>query len=368
MSMLDKEKISQRQFTVLVMMFIIGSSILISPSGLALEAKHDAWIAVIFSVAIGLSLVFLYVSLSNRYSNMTLAQYSELIIGKWAGKFLSLLYFFYFFILSALVLRNLGDFLKVYDLPNTPIEAIHILFLLVVVMAIRLRLEAFARATEIFFPVVMIIAFTVILFIAPQSDVTNIQPVLEEGFKPIIRASIPFMGTPLLELVVFLMILPSINQTTGKKMVFLKGYFLGGGLLIIFSILTILVLGDDLTGRKLFPTYDLAKQINVGNFLQRLESLVAVLWFITIFIKTTICFYAMVLCLSQSLNIKDYRILVYPLSMPIIILSLTAYPNTAYFMTVVGSTWPYLALVFGFIFPVVLLIISFIREKTEDMT
>ena len=115
MSMLDKEKISQRQFTVLVMMFIIGSSILISPSGLALEAKHDAWIAVIFSVAIGLSLVFLYVSLSNRYSNMTLAQYSELIIGKWAGKFLSLLYFFYFFILSALVLRNLGDFLKVYD-------------------------------------------------------------------------------------------------------------------------------------------------------------------------------------------------------------------------------------------------------------
>lgn len=365
MYMQEKEKISQRQLTVLVMMFFIGSSILISPSGLAFEAKQDAWLAAILSVCIGLLIVYLYVSLSNRFTLMTLAQYSELVLGKWMGKLVSLLYSIYFFILSSLVLRNLGDFLTIYDLPHTPIETIHILFLLLVVMAVRLRVETFARTAEIFFPFVILIALFVVILIMPQIHLTNMQPVFEGGIKPIIRGSIPLLGTPIFELVVFLLILPAVNRKKGEKTGFLKGYLLGGSIIIIYSMLTILVLGVDISTRKIFPTYVLAKQINVGDFFQRLEAIVSILWFITIFIKITICFYASAICMAQSLKINDYRILILPLSMIMIVLSLVAYPNTTYFLTVIGSTWPYIASVFGLFLPLLLLIISFLTKKTK---
>jgi spore germination protein KB len=366
--MLEKGKISRSQFAILVMMFTIGSSVLLLPSGLANEAKQDAWIAALLGVGIGALFVVLYIALGNRYPNLTLAEYSEVILGKWLGKVVSFLYFAFFFLLSALVLRNIGDFLNIYDLPQTPIASIHILFLLIVIMAVRLGLEIFSRAAEIFFPWVLLFSFIILVFIAPQIDFINLQPIIGDGVKPILRASIPFIGSPLLELVVFLMIFPAINRAQGSKTGFLAGYLMGGIILFLFSLFSILVLGDVLTARNLYPIYILAKQINIAEIIQRVEAFPSLLWFITIFIKLTVCFYASALCLAQTLKLKDYRIVIFPLALIMIILSLLAYPNTAYFLTFVSETWPAIALMYGFIIPLFLLIISIFKKKFVKVT
>lgn len=47
-------KISVRQFAVLAIIYTIGTTILIIPSGLAADAKQDAWIAAILGVVINL--------------------------------------------------------------------------------------------------------------------------------------------------------------------------------------------------------------------------------------------------------------------------------------------------------------------------
>ena len=360
--MLEKVKISRSQFAVLVMFFTIGNSILILPAELAKEAKQDAWISALLGIGVGIALVALYSALGNRYSSMTLAEYSEIILGKWLGKVVSILYFAYFFLLAAIVLRSMGDFLTTYELPHTPIVATHILLLLVVIMALRLGLETFSRTTEFFFPWVLILSLMIIFFIAPQIEFKNLQPMIEDGVKPIIRASIPFIGNPLLQLVVFLMIFPSINRTPGNKTGFLAGFLIGGILLFLFSLLTIFVLGVDLTARHLYPTYDLAKQINVGNFVQRVEAITSFLWFITIFIKLTICFYASALCLAQTLKLKDYRIVIFPLAMIMLVLSLLVFPNTAYFLNIVSTTWPSVGLMYGLFLPLLLLIISIFKK------
>ena len=53
------QTISPRQFMFLVILFSVGSSILIVPTPLAANAKQDAWISISISVAIGLLLVVL---------------------------------------------------------------------------------------------------------------------------------------------------------------------------------------------------------------------------------------------------------------------------------------------------------------------
>lgn len=360
-----QEKISRNQFAILVMMFTVGSSILILPSGLAAEAKQDAWIAALIAIAVGVALVVLYTALGNRYSTMTLPEYSEIILGKWLGKMVSILYFAFFFLLSALVLRNIGDFLSTYELPHTPIAVTHIVFLLVVIMSIRLGLETFSRTAEFFFPWVIALIFVLLFAIAPQIELKNLQPIMGEGVKPIIRASIPFVGSPILELVVFLMVIPAINRKQGGKMGFLTGYLMGGIVLFLVSIFTVLVLGVDVTSRKIYPSYTLAKQINIGNFIQRVEAIASFLWFITIFIKLSLSFYASAFCLAHILKLKDYRVVIFPLAIIMLVLSLVAYPNTAYFLTFVSATWPFLALMYGLILPLLLFLISSFTKKSE---
>jgi spore germination protein KB len=103
-------------------------------------------------------------------------------------------------------------------------------------------------------------------------------------------------------------------------------------------------------------------KIDIGNFLERIEIIMAALWFMTIYIKLTISFYASSLCLAQVFNLKEYRFLLFPLGMIMIVLSIVAYPNSAYFQTVIGSIWFPYAFIYGGILPVFLLVISKIRK------
>lgn len=361
--MLENGKIGVRQFTVLVIIFNIGSSILVAPSGLASGAKQDAWIAAILGVGVSLLLVGLYNALGSRFPDRTLAEYSEVIFGKWLGKMVSLLFFSYFFILAALLLREIGDFMTTQIMPQTPIQSIHIIFLGIVIMATRLGLEPMTRASEILFPWVILLFLFLVFFLTPQMEFTKMQPVLAEGIKPVLRATFTFLGLPFLELVVFLMIYPYVNRTKEARTAFWAGTLIGGTVLILISAATILVIGPDLTARQIFPSYVLAKKINIGNFLQRVEAIMAGIWFITIFFKLSICFYASSLGLAQTLQLKDYRFLTLPLGMILLVLSLVSSPNFVYFKTFVAEIWTPYSLTYGLFLPLLMLGVTIFREK-----
>lgn len=109
--MLESGKISGRQFSIIVMLYLIGSAILIIPSILAAEAKQDAWIAALLTIGIALLFIPVYISLGTRFPNKTFAEYIEVIFGKWLGKAVSLFFFILFpLLIAALTLRNIRDF------------------------------------------------------------------------------------------------------------------------------------------------------------------------------------------------------------------------------------------------------------------
>jgi spore germination protein KB len=46
----------------------------------------------------------------------------------------------------------------------------------------------------------------------------------------------------------------------------------------------------------------LARKINIGNFFQRVEAVLAFIWFFKVYLKLTICFYVTAAGLAQILN------------------------------------------------------------------
>ncbi|CAM4320397.1 spore germination protein [Paenibacillus alkaliterrae] len=360
--MLEDGKIGVRQFTVLVTIFTIGSSILVAPAGLASEAKQDAWIAAILGVGVSMVFVWLYNTLGTRFPDMTLAEYSEHILGKWAGKIVSLLFVSYFFILAALLLREIGDFMTTQIMPETPIQSIHIIFIGVVLMGTRLGLEPLTRASEIFFPWIIGLLFFLVMALTTEIDFQRMEPILGEGIKPIMRGAFPFLGLPFLELVVFLMIFPYVNKTKEAAKALFVGTLIGGIVIIVITMLTIIVLGSDLAARQIYPSFVLSKKVNIANFLQRVENIMAGIWFLTIYFKLTICFYASALGLAQTLKLRDYRVVTFPLGMILVVLSLVASPNIVYFLTFVKEIWTPYSLTYGLLLPLILLGVAAIRK------
>lgn len=362
----EGEKISARQFMIFVLMFTVGGNILVTPSLLATSVKQDAWIAAILGMILSVLLIWLYGSLGSRFPTKTLVEYSEEILGKWIGKVISLLFLSYFLILAAIILREIGDFMVIQVMPETPMTAFHVVFLLLVIAATRMGLEPVARAAEIFLPWVVILYLIVILFVAPQLKIENIQPIFEHGPKSIFAATYPFFGLVFLELYILLMLFPSVNRRTKTKKAYFLGTFFGGILILIIILFSILVIGPEQVERQVYPSYVLAKKINVADFFQRLEVVVAGSWFLTLFFKLTICFYATALGLSQMLKFEDYRFLTYPLGLILLPLSLIFAKNKIHLNWIGANVWPAYTLFIGLVFPLLLLAIAAIRKKGKS--
>lgn len=362
--MMQNVKINPYQFLILVIFFTIGTGILIVPSVLATEAKQDAWIAAIVGTVIGLLVIWLFTTISLWFPHLTYIQINEKIFGKWIGKAVSMLFVSMAILYTSSLLYYSATFIMTNMMPNTPIVALNILMMGIVVMGVRLGLETIARSAEIFIVVFFVLFLVLVVFISPQIKFESLQPVFEAGTKTIVQSSIYFITSSSVNAIVLLMIFPAlINKVKQAKKSFLLGNLIGGIFIFIFTFLSVSVVGADDTARQIYPTYELAKRINVGDFVQRIEELMGFLWFIALYFKTILYFYASVLGIAQILNLKDYRPLTLPLGMIAVILSLVIYPNVVYQKEVEQSTEIFFTIFIGLFFPLLLVIVYTFRKN-----
>ncbi|KGM44796.1 endospore germination permease [Neobacillus niacini] len=362
--MMQNAKISTYQFLILVTLFTIGTSILIVPSGLAAKAKHDAWIVAIVGMVIGLVVIGLFCLIAQWFPHLTFIQMNEMILGKWLGKGVSLLFVFMSFIYASSLLFYSGTFLNTHLLPNTPMASLNILMAIIIVMGVHLGLETIARSAEIFILVFFVLFFFLVLFISPEVKFENVQPIFEAGTKTVIQSTFPFIEVTSVNAIVLLMFFPvNVNNRKQASKSFFIGYIIGGIVIIIFTFLSVSVLGAYSTAAEVFPSYELAKRINIGDFIQRIEALMAGLWIIALYFKTTIYFYASVLGIAQILNLKDYRPLIVPLGMIAAVLSLVIYPNVVYQQNWNQTTGIFLSFSIGVFLPLLLVAVYAIRKK-----
>lgn len=355
-------KIASRQFMILVIMFIVGSSILLIPAALATHAEQDAWASAILGVIVGLGIIFILDRTGRRLPPGSLVDSLRALFGKWIGTAIAASVVFYAFFLGVFMLRYIGDFMATQIMPATPVEAIHILFIVLVIIAAKYGLETFARSAEIFMPWVILFLVVLTLFVLPQMKADNLMPVMQNGFSPIAKGSLPLIGIPYLELVLFLMMYPYVEDTAKRGRAFLLGGLVGGIMIIIVTVLTLSVLGPYLTVRNIYPSFALTKKINIAQFLQRIEALLAITWFLTIFFKTTITFYVASLGFAQIFKLKRYQSILFPLGFFTTIYALVVYPNIVYGIRFAGTIWTPYASVFGLLLPLLLLVMTFIRK------
>lgn len=164
------------------------------------------------------------------------------------------------------------------------------------------------------------------------------------------------------------MILPFINQTNRAAKAFLTGGLLGGVSLGIPLFYCLVVYGPDLTAINIFASFTLIQKVNIGNFFQRIDVVVAIVAFICVYFKATICFYISMVGFAQTLQLNDYRLLSYPMGIILIVFSIIAYPNLTYASTFIEQTWMPYASTFGIWLPLLLLSVAAVRKRHVRFT
>jgi len=320
---MEKVKISQNQLLFLIILFELGSAIVI---GYGMEAKQDAWIAALVAMGLGLALFyFIYGPIFRAYPEIPFTSILHNVFGKVIGKLLGAVYVWYFAYVASRVLRDFGDLLLTVSLDNTPLSIVNGFMLLVVMYASYLGIQAIAKSAEI---LVVVIAFYfisgfILVFFSDVLHPENLQPVFEHGIQPIIKSVFPTMFTfPFGEMVVFLMILPLLTNLKYRMKAGIAGMMVAGILLTVTTVIDIAVLGLYTASNAVFPLLLTAEKLKVGDFWEGMDAFALSMLIICGFFKITLFFYAAVAAATDVLGLKKGKILIVPMGLAVLVTSI----------------------------------------------
>jgi spore germination protein KB len=323
----EKAKISGIQLFALMFMFELGTALVVN---YGIEAKKDAWLAILLGMCVGITLFFVHYFLFRQYPNLPLTGYVRKIFGKYLGWVIGLFYILYFLYIAARNVRELGDLLLTSTMPKTPLLALLILFVLTICYVLYLGIEVLGRTAEIFIVILILLGFVgnFLVIISGNVDLQNLQPFLENGWKPIITAAFPVISFfPFGEMFVFTIILPYLNRPERVKNVWLSALILSGFVLSYTSALNIAVLSAEEMERSIFPLLLTIGKVNLFEFIQRLDAIVVFTMMITVFFKASIFMYGAVIGIVDLFKLKNHQQIVLPIGAVLIYFSMVIASN-----------------------------------------
>lgn len=355
---LEKGRIPDNQLMTLLMGFIVGTSIVLSPGK---GAGHDAWIAVMIGIVEGLAVVWVFVTLSSRFRDKTIIQINDLVYGPILGKLISLLFIWYLFHTAVLVItiNQWGFAPEIY--PSTPREVILIVYLAACAATVFRGLEVIGRLSLILIGVSLILLGLDTLLLIPNMNLGNLLPVMDAPVSKILWAAHGAAMVPFAETIAFVMIFPFTASPKKNYGVVAASILVAGMLSAIIIARNSAVLGK-MAEVYIYPSYAAVRVVNYAGVFNRIEILSTFLLTCLIFIKICILLYATVLGTAQLLALRSYRPLVWPTTILLVILALTNVQNMESLLRFEQIIHPIYAVPFEVVFPLVTLSAAIIRS------
>lgn len=238
-------------------------------------------------------------------------------------------------------------------MPETPQLVLQIFLILFCIWIVKAGIEVMGRWSRFVVPIVLITILATLLISVKNINWNYLKPIGGAGSKKIIMGAFSTFSLPLGESIFLLSIFRSVDRNKKNKKIFWWGLGIAFIAIISITLRNQLVLGNQNLQMLYFPSYSVASILSVGEFLTRIEVLIGTNYLLSTVIKLSICLYSACMGFSKLFNIKEYRNLVMPTGLLIMMLSTVVYSST-----VQSFEWlpifTYYALPFEVILPVII--------------
>jgi spore germination protein KB len=361
-------KISDKQAVFLVMTCILATVDVFIPSEVAQRAGRDAWLSVLMAVVIGYTMFRLILKLCFLFPNHTLAGFNRLLIGKYLGGLVTIIYILAFLIICAVALLEFAIIIPVAFKPGSSIFLGGLTLLLPALYVASLGIAIPARMNELLLPLGLIILLIVVVFNLPYINLKEYLPVLANGYLPPLTGAYTIggqLGYPLL----FFAIFPIIEhkeklKTLWNKLIPLLTLALWAG------TLAIPIFGPALTGMMIFPALEMIRNIDIG-FITRLDALMMMVWYMGFLIYITAFSYGAAVLTKDLFNLKGYRLVLWFYGLVILFIANIKIVSVPLIRTLFLTPLSSMIYILALIIPLLLYLVARLRgypKETEQMT
>lgn len=358
---MGKGNISSLQLAMLIYPTIVATAILSIPSIIAEYAKNDLWLSPIIASLFGFLSVFIAFRLNELYPEKTFYQLSDKIIGKHAGKLVSFFIAFFYLQNTGEITRLYGEFIANSFLTKTPLIIIIGSMVILCAVTVNAGLEVMGRIAQLFFPIFFIPLIIMIILLVPYFQISNILPILENGFVPVLKGAIPPSGW-FTEFFMVSFLFPFLADQQRRLKYSMFTVLSVMITMVVVNLVVLFVLGNT-TSLKVYPLMKVAKYIGYADFFENLDSVVMAIWIIGAFVKITVFFYVAVIGMAHLFHLKDYRPIVWPIAVLVVQLGYWGFPNSMSLDKYDTTTFPFYAITIQILIPISLLWIALIKSK-----
>ncbi len=347
---MDKEYISPGQGMLLLAGFGIGTTLLFIPSILIQYANQSAVLSLVLGCVPSIVLLLILSSLNRAYPGQSLVQYSTSILGL-PGKIIGLLFIWFAFHLGVLVLHNIGDFVGVVMLAETPTPIVYFFVVAITAFALLLGLETFCRAFGLLLSFSIFFNISLLLYTLPRADFNNLLPILEDGWSPVVKATVYLTSFPWGELILVGMFIINIKGSKRTAIPLIQGQLIATMVAIAIILQVITILGAERASRSIMAIVSVLNSIPGSNLL-----LIpfAMTWFIFAIAKFFICYYAFVTGFAHWSKIDDYKPLILPGGALLMSIAMIIYHDAGESQEFLKMYWPAYSLPFEYGIPLLL--------------
>lgn len=352
------QSVTHRQVVLLVLILSITGT-LIQPHAQAIfYAEQHAYISYVPVVFVMIISLWLISRVQRRFPNQDLF---ESIVQRFPflGRVMGFLYILFFFFVFARDIRLSGDYISITLLENTPISIIVLSLVVMGVFIVRGGLGSLIGMAELYVMLFLLISLIIPFMLIQQVNMDNLMPYFHVDVAGVGKGSwyiFSFYGE--------MIALPFVIKGSDFRFKsVLWGIIISALLMMLILVETITAIGVPIASRLVYPSYELARQLQISDFLDRFDLALAAATMPTMITKIAFDLYFVCWGLKRMIPKVSGKMMTGPVALVGFVCAFWFFRN-AIQLNRFTREWTWIAIVFEVLFPIVLFL--FLRPRKKD--
>lgn len=343
----------------LVSVVMINKIILNFPKIIIKDTGSSAWISTILISIIAIFFAYLIATLFKKFPGQDILDVSN-YLGKGFLKIsIGLTHIVCLIIVSALIVRNFSESLKIIYFNTSPLIYLLLFFVVSACIVNKFGIKAISKANLIITPIISISILIIFISASKNFVFQHLFPVLGYGVNETFFSSLTdifgFTG-----LAYLLYLKPLLKNEKDFKKVSIYSMIISG-IYLLLSILCLLLVFSFITdSTRTISIYLLAKAIKYGEFIQRANTLFIFVFILSILSYVSIVVFFSVYITKKLTNLSNTNSINYCYCSIIFGIALI-YENATQYIDFIEGFLKYIILLFLFIVNIGILIVANIK-------
>lgn len=343
----------------IILMVMINKLILNIPYYIVNLTKSGSIVNIIYISVIDFIFLLIIIKLFDKFENSDILDISEFLGGKILKYVITIISISLFLLVSFITLIDFSNVLHTIYFSQFPMIFILGFFIFGIGIANFIGIKSISRITSFIVPFSIISILITFLAISKDFKITYITPILGVNYNNTFLIGLSNSFSMYI-LVYYYFLKPLLKNPSDFKKISIISYSISVVLLLLTIISMLTVFTYDSTDAPINSLFLIARQIELGTFMQRVDALFVLLWTISIFSYLSFVIFIINRLLKKILNITNEKMLSFSTCSILFGLALIPF-NIAELNFIEDIIYRYVILIFMLGIGIVLLLLSNIK-------